>query len=71
MSARGEWAGVAINLKTGTPTKEAIRAAVDELIANPKYRARAKELESEAAGFDPMSVIIQNIEELAAGRQLS
>lgn len=70
MSARGEWAGVAINLRTGTPTKEAIRVAMDELIADPKYKARAKELESEAAGFDPLSVIIQNIEELAAGHHL-
>jgi UDP:flavonoid glycosyltransferase YjiC (YdhE family) len=71
VSARAEWAGVAVNLKTGQPTQEAIRAGVDEIISNPKYKARAKELEAEMAEFDPLEVIIQNIEDLGAGKHLN
>jgi UDP:flavonoid glycosyltransferase YjiC (YdhE family) len=71
VAARGEWAGVAINLRTGSPTKEQIRVAVDEIITNPKYKVRAQELEAEMAEFDPVGVIIQNIEELTTGKHLN
>jgi UDP:flavonoid glycosyltransferase YjiC (YdhE family) len=67
VAARAEWTGMGLNLKTGTPTPEAIRKAVDEILENPKYKKRALELEAEMAAFDPMSVVAKNIEELAAG----
>ena len=70
VAARAEWCGVGFNLKTGTPTPEAISKAVDEVISNPKYKKRALELEAEMATFDPMSVVAQNIDELAAGLHL-
>jgi len=66
VSARVEWCGMGINLKTGKPTQEQILEAVDEVIKNPKYRTRAKELEAEMATFDPISVVANTIDELAA-----
>lgn len=70
-SARAEWCGIGVNLRTGTPTPEAIRGAVDEIVSNPRYKMRPKELEAEMAMFDPMSVLESNIEELAAGKHLT
>ncbi|KUJ16794.1 putative UDP-glucuronosyltransferase 2A3 [Mollisia scopiformis] len=64
--ARVEWSGMGINLKTGQPTQEQISEAVDQIIKNPKYRKRAKEMEAEMASFDPISVVAANIDELAA-----
>jgi UDP:flavonoid glycosyltransferase YjiC (YdhE family) len=71
VAARAEWTGMGLNLKTGTPTPEAIRNAVDEILGNQKYKKRALELEAEMAAFDPMSVVAKNIDELAAGTPLS
>jgi len=67
VSARAEWAGVAINLKTATPTKEAVAEAVETVIRDGKYKKRALELESEMKSYDPMGIIIGTIEELGAG----
>jgi UDP:flavonoid glycosyltransferase YjiC (YdhE family) len=67
VAARAEWAGVGINLRTATPTHEAIRTAVDQILENPKYRDRCKELEAEMTMFDPMGEVAKNIDELAAG----
>lgn len=65
VSMRAEWAGVAVNLKTGNPTKEAIKIGVEEIISNPKYKTRALELQAETAKFDPISFVMETIEELA------
>jgi UDP:flavonoid glycosyltransferase YjiC (YdhE family) len=67
VAARAEWAGVGINLRTGNPSPEAISTAVDEILKNPKYKQRSKELEAEMATFDPMEAVARNIDELAAG----
>lgn len=68
--ARAEWCGIAVNLRTGKPTKEAILEGVEELIREPKYKKRAMELKAEMDGYDPMSIVAQNIDELAAGKHL-
>ena len=67
VAARAEWTGMAFNLRTGTPTPEQVSSAVDEVISNPKYKKRAAELEAEMATYDPMSVVVQTIDELGAG----
>jgi UDP:flavonoid glycosyltransferase YjiC (YdhE family) len=64
VAARAEWAGFGLNMKTETPTLEAIREAVEAILADGKYRARAKELQSEAEEYDTFSLIVENIEEL-------
>jgi UDP:flavonoid glycosyltransferase YjiC (YdhE family) len=68
IAARAEWAGVAVNLRTSTPTPEAVLAAVDEILSNSKYKKRSKVLEAEMATYDPMGIVVKNIEEMAAGK---
>ncbi|RFU24621.1 hypothetical protein B7463_g11712, partial [Scytalidium lignicola] len=67
VSARAEWAGIAVNLRTATPSPQAIRDAAEELTQNPKYKKRVLELQEEMKSFDPAAVVIANIEEVAAG----
>lgn len=66
MCAISEWAGVARNLRTGKPTVEAIRAAVEEVISDPKYKKACEKIQAEMATFDPLKVVTETIEELAA-----
>ncbi|KAH6717260.1 putative UDP-glucuronosyltransferase 2A3 [Leptodontidium sp. MPI-SDFR-AT-0119] len=71
VSARAEWSGMGVNLRTPKPTHEAILNAVDEITSNPKYKKRAKEMEAELATFDPIEIIVNNIEELVAAKTAS
>jgi hypothetical protein len=65
VAARAEWAGVGINLRTQTARKEAVRKSVLEILSNPTYRAKAKELQAEAKTFDSLAVVVKTIEEIA------
>ncbi|KAH6892492.1 MGT family glycosyltransferase, partial [Thelonectria olida] len=64
-AARGQWAGVAVNLQTSNPSTEQLKDAVDEVLGNERYKTRATEIQAEMATYDPMGVIIENIDELA------
>ncbi|KAF5020204.1 hypothetical protein F66182_7769 [Fusarium sp. NRRL 66182] len=64
-AARAEWAGVAVNLRTTYPSVEQLSHAVDEVLENDRFKRRALEIQAEIAGYDPVGVIIQSIEELA------
>jgi UDP:flavonoid glycosyltransferase YjiC (YdhE family) len=66
-SAKTEWCGIGVNLRTGTPTPEAIRGAVDKIVSNPKYKMRAKNLEAEMAMFDPTSFSSQTLKSSLRG----
>ncbi|KAH7141836.1 putative UDP-glucuronosyltransferase 2A3 [Dactylonectria macrodidyma] len=67
MCAIAEWAGVAVNLRTGSPTSKALRAGVDEVLSNPKYREAAQRVQAEMEASDPVRVIAENINEVIAG----
>ncbi|CZR62296.1 related to N-glycosyltransferase [Phialocephala subalpina] len=64
--SRVEWSGMGINLKTAQPTEKQLLEAVDEIIKNPKYLTRAKEMKAEMDEYDPIGVVAKNIDELAA-----
>jgi UDP:flavonoid glycosyltransferase YjiC (YdhE family) len=49
-----------VNLKTGRSSLEALSGAVDEVLKEPKYRLRAKELMGEVGGFDPIKVLVES-----------
>ncbi|KEY73874.1 hypothetical protein S7711_06084 [Stachybotrys chartarum IBT 7711] len=63
-AARAEWAGVAVNLRTSYPSVEQLKEAVDEVLTNRRYKDRALEIQAEVAGYDPVGVIIENVEEV-------
>ncbi|KAJ3545246.1 hypothetical protein NM208_g2605 [Fusarium decemcellulare] len=65
VAARAEWAGVAVNLRTSNASTKQLEQAIDEVISNGKYKARAVEIQAEIAKSDPVGVIIENVEELA------
>ncbi|RDW92035.1 hypothetical protein BP5796_01429 [Coleophoma crateriformis] len=69
VACRAEWCGIGINLKTGTPTPEAVKEAVKSLLTDPKYKKRALELQEEMQSFDPISVLIENMNEVLAEKK--
>jgi UDP:flavonoid glycosyltransferase YjiC (YdhE family) len=66
VSARVAWAGVGINLKTNTPTAAQVRQAVRAVLADPRYRERARALASEYARYDAVANGVGLLERLAA-----
>ncbi|HZB51451.1 MAG TPA: glycosyltransferase [Mycobacteriales bacterium] len=46
---RVAWSGVGVNLRTGRPSPDAVRAAVQRVLADPSYAARARLLAESAA----------------------
>jgi UDP:flavonoid glycosyltransferase YjiC (YdhE family) len=66
IAARVEWSGTGINLRTGTPTPEALKEAVLEVFKGEKYKKRALEVKKEIESYDPMAIITAAIDEIAA-----
>lgn len=64
--ARVEWAGIGVNLKTDSPSPEQIARAVDELLATPRYKQRALDLQAEFTRYDAYQLSVQHLEELAS-----
>ena len=63
VAARVAWAGVGVDLRTGSPTPERIRAAVREVLDGKRYATRAAELghgyATREAGVDSAALIEQ------------
>jgi UDP:flavonoid glycosyltransferase YjiC (YdhE family) len=64
MGMRGEWAGFAVNLRTGSPSPEMIAAGVDKVLGDDKYQQRARELMQEAEEFDALANLEREIRAL-------
>jgi UDP:flavonoid glycosyltransferase YjiC (YdhE family) len=62
---RVEWSGVGVNLRTDRPSAPAVERAVMKVLENKKYSERAKEIQVEMQGYDPIGVVIENIEAVA------
>jgi UDP:flavonoid glycosyltransferase YjiC (YdhE family) len=69
VAARVAWAGVGLNLKTGRPTPQKIRAAVEEVLANPSYRQQARRFQTMFSQYDGPTRAAELLEELIATRQ--
>lgn len=65
---RVEWAEVGINMNTHQPTPDAVHLAVTKIFEDPKYTKRAKAVQAEMQSYDPVGVVIENIEEVAEGK---
>lgn len=62
---RAEWSGVGLNLRTDKPTSEMVEQAVLRILQNPSYKTRAQEMKAEMKSYDPLGVIVENIERVA------
>jgi UDP:flavonoid glycosyltransferase YjiC (YdhE family) len=68
VAARVAWSGAGIDLKTGTPTARAVRAAVRDVLGNGSYLRRARELEAAYAQRDGVAEIAALVDEVISER---
>ena len=64
VNARVEWSGAGIDLKTNTPTAEALAKAVRSVLSEPRYRSSAAQLATEFAKLDTRQEVIRIVEVL-------
>jgi UDP:flavonoid glycosyltransferase YjiC (YdhE family) len=64
VAARVAWTGAGINLRTGTPTPRAVRAAVREILNDGSYLHQARELEAAFARRDGVAEIAALVDEV-------
>ncbi|TDK25757.1 glycosyltransferase [Arthrobacter crusticola] len=67
VAARVAWAGVGINLRTGSPSPRAVRKAVRQVLSDTSYREAAGRLASEYARYDALPMIARELETTQAG----
>ncbi|TXM77103.1 glycosyltransferase [Methylobacterium sp. WL69] len=68
IGARIGWSGAGINLATNTPAIPALREAIDTVLAQSRYRARAASLARAFAGLDAGSVVLAGIDDAVRTR---
>lgn len=64
VAARVQWSGSGIDLKTGTPKKEAIGAAAVAILNDPQYRERAGSLRKSFERYDATTSIDLALQEV-------
>jgi MGT family glycosyltransferase len=64
IAARVAWSGAGIDLRTGTPTSDAVRRAYLRLIGDPAYAARARRIGDELASLGGVGHAIELLERL-------
>lgn len=69
VAARVAHSGAGIDLRTGHPRPAALRAAVARVLADGRYRDRARFLRDEMAGYGGARLAVDHLEVLAGGRQ--
>lgn len=68
VAARVAWTGAGINLRTGTPTARAVRAAVREVLNDRNYLRSARVLEAAFARRDGVAEIATLVDEVISER---
>jgi len=62
VAARVAWSGTGIDLRSGQPTPQAIRRAVDTILSNTSYRDKAKQMAEEIAGTSALDAVTAELE---------
>ncbi|KAL3423522.1 udp-glucuronosyl udp-glucosyltransferase [Phlyctema vagabunda] len=70
VAARAEYAGVGINLRTKSPTPEAIREAVKVVLNDPIYTNKVISIQAKMSQLDPFSILVQKIDDLVASKHV-
>jgi len=65
---RIEFAGCGLDLWVTRPTPEQVREGVETVLKDPKFKAKALELQEEAKKYNPIELIIEEIEAVAVGK---
>ncbi|KAF4334837.1 n-glycosyltransferase [Fusarium beomiforme] len=66
IAMRGEWSGVAVNLKTGHPTPEMVRAGVERVLTDASFKKRVDEIKAENEAMNFFDFIEEQV--LSVGR---
>ncbi|MFA9557759.1 nucleotide disphospho-sugar-binding domain-containing protein [Evansella sp. AB-rgal1] len=66
VSARVEWAGIGINLRTETPSEEQIRSSVRDILMNSSYKNNVSKLQKEFERYDAYQLTVQHLEEIVS-----
>nr|RBQ92425.1 hypothetical protein FVER53263_11316 [Fusarium verticillioides] len=69
IATRGEWSGVAVNLKTGRPTPDMVRLGVERILADGSFRKRVDETKAENEAmkfFDFIEELVLSVGSLEA-----
>ena len=69
IAARVEWTGSGIRLDTDTPSVDALRHAVDQVLSDPDYRTCAKKLAAQFATLNAARELPDLLETLVADRR--
>ena len=64
VAARVESAGAGINLRQQNPTAADIKNAVQRILQNPVFKQKARELQTDYARYDAVSLAVESIETL-------
>ncbi|KAI3324010.1 glycosyltransferase family 1 protein [Xylariaceae sp. AK1471] len=64
-SARIEYIGLGVNLRTQLPTSEAIADAADKILRDPKYKFRARRIQQDNKDLDVLHIVHKQIREYA------
>lgn len=63
---RIEWAGCGLDLWVTRPTVEQVREGVETVLGDPRFKQRALEMQEEAKRYNPIELIVEEIEAMAA-----
>jgi len=69
VSVRVAWSGAGIDLRTGTPSPGAVRAAVERVLEEPAYRRNARRIQADFARHDGPREAADLLEQLASTGQ--
>ena len=59
-----EYSGVGIYLPVQQATADMVREAVDEMLTNPRFGNRARELEERYRQYDPVRIVDETVQEV-------
>lgn len=62
------WAGCGLDLWVTRPTAEQVREGVETVLKDPKFKTKAMEMQEEAKRYDPIELIVEEIEAMAVGK---
>ncbi|MGI3903140.1 MAG: glycosyltransferase [Janthinobacterium lividum] len=68
VAARIAWSGTGLNLMTHSPTPEALRKGVSEVLDDPKYLNRARAMAGDFAKLDPKRELFALLDALTGAR---
>lgn len=64
VAARVQWSGAGLDLRTGRPEAADVAKAVDEVLADGRFRERARALAAELAEYRPFDAVAELVESL-------